>query len=175
MINYTIKNSRRTRTMRLAVYADGRVCVTKPNFLSANLAKRFVEQKIEWIKKRLDILKNSPLPRLAVKNREDYLMRREDARKLVSERLAHFNQFYNFTYQRVSIRDTRTRWGSCSRRGNLNFSYRLLDLTPENINYIIVHELCHLREFNHSPRFWLLVSQTIPDYRLRRRELRSLA
>jgi len=106
-------------------------------------------------------------------NKQDYLTRKEEARALIISRLEYFNQFYNFTYKRVSVRQQRTRWGSCSRQGNLNFNYRLLDLSPDISDYIIVHELCHLKEFNHSSRFWSLVAQIIPDYAARRAKLRQ--
>src|SRR6185369_1027600 len=98
---------------------------------------------------------------------------REAARVLVHAQLSHFNSFYNFSYGRVSIKDTKSRWGSCSKRGNLNFNYKILFLPPHLADYLIVHELCHLKEFNHSPRFWSLVGQTVPDHKAIRRELRQ--
>ncbi|NBS67881.1 M48 family peptidase [bacterium] len=67
----------------------------------------------------------------------------------------------------------RTRWGSCSKRGNLNFNYRILFLPPHLADYLIVHELCHLKEFNHSPRFWALVAQGCPNYHACKKELRA--
>ena len=97
---------------------------------------------------------------------------KEQARLLVHERLEHFNAHYNFPYHRVSIRNQKTRWGSCSSKGNLNFSYRILFLEPEAQDYLIVHELCHLKEFNHSQRFWDLVSQQSPNYKKYHLELR---
>ncbi|HPY99327.1 MAG TPA: M48 family metallopeptidase, partial [bacterium] len=106
--------------------------------------------------------------------REDYLRNKEKARALVVPRLDYFNQFYNFKFRRLSIRDQRSRWGSCSRNGGLNFNYRLVFLPPNLADYLIVHELCHLGEFNHSPAFWKLVARTIPDYENRRRLLRKL-
>lgn len=106
-------------------------------------------------------------------NRQDYLARKEEARSLVMERLEHFNRFYNLIYKRVSVRQQRTRWGSCSRKGNLNFNYRLLDLPAEIADYIIVHELCHLKEFNHSRNFWNLVAESLPDYAARRARLQQ--
>ena len=66
-------------------------------------------------------------------------------------------------YNRVAIRNQRGRWGSCTSRKNLNFNYRLLDLSPELRDYIIVHELCHLKELNHGKAFWDLVSKAIPQ------------
>jgi predicted metal-dependent hydrolase len=95
------------------------------------------------------------------------------ARALVEERLVHFNRHYGYVYHKVFIRNTRTRWGSCSSRGNLGFNYRIVRLSPPLVDYIVVHELCHLKEFNHSPRFWALVAECIPQWKLYRRELRK--
>ena len=99
---------------------------------------------------------------------------REQARVLVHARLAHFNSFYHFEYKKVFIKNTKSRWGSASSRKNLNFNYRIYLLPPELQDYLIVHELCHLREFNHSPAFWELVSQTIPHYKKVRAELKKI-
>lgn len=100
--------------------------------------------------------------------------RKKEARALVLERIAHFNQIYACTIQRISIRNQRSRWGSCSQKGNLNFNYRLLKLPRTLVDYVVVHELCHLREFNHSKRFWALVEETLPDFRTRRAALRKI-
>ncbi|MCX6795064.1 MAG: SprT family zinc-dependent metalloprotease [Candidatus Falkowbacteria bacterium] len=171
--SYIIKTVRRSRRLRLAVHHDGRVVITKPYFLSKAAAEAFLRSKTEWVKAKLEHFKNMPAPLVRPHNRQDYLKHKEEARALVISRLEYFNRFYNFKYQRISIRDQKTRWGSCSRTGNLNFSYRLLELTPAAADYIIVHELCHLREMNHSVRFWGLVSKTVPDYERLRRELRG--
>jgi len=105
--------------------------------------------------------------------RSKYLKHKELARALVKSRLEHFNQFHHFKYNRISIRNQRSRWGSCSKQGNLNFNYRIIFLPPLLADYLIVHELCHLKEFNHSRAFWHLVSQTIPRYLMARRELKK--
>lgn len=97
-----------------------------------------------------------------------YLEHREATRTLVHARLQFFNIHYNLEYKRVAIRNQRRCWGSCSALGNVNFSYRLLFLPSELCDYIIVHELCHLKELNHSQRFWDLVGETIPDYEARK-------
>ena len=105
--------------------------------------------------------------------RRNYLKHRESARVLVSQRVAHFSAIYQVSVGRISIRNQKTRWGSCSKKGNLNFNYKIA-LIPERLaNYIIVHELCHLKEFNHSSRFWNLVAETFPDYLELREELRN--
>ena len=103
-----------------------------------------------------------------------YLQNKASARQLVRQRLEYYNQFYGFKYNRVSIKNQRSRWGSCSRQGNLNFNYRLVNLPSELSDYIIVHELCHLQEMNHGPSFWNLVAQMVPDYLGRRHALRKI-
>lgn len=105
--------------------------------------------------------------------RKEYLKYKEVARALVHERLLHWNAQYQYSYGRVAIRDSKSRWGSCSRKRNLNFNYRLALLPQHLVDYVIVHELCHLEEFNHSRAFWILVAKTIPDWKKSRRELRA--
>ncbi len=102
-----------------------------------------------------------------------FLLHKTTALELVTSRLAHFNHTYNFTYHRITIRNQSSRWGSCSRKGNLSFNYRLALLPPELADYIIVHELCHLGEFNHSKKFWDLVEKAIPNWRILRNNLRE--
>lgn len=103
----------------------------------------------------------------------DYLKYKNQAATLVKNRLEYFNLIYNFKYNRIVIRNQKTRWGSCSRKGNLNFNYKIVLLPPKAADYIIVHELCHLGEFNHSRNFWNLVTQTVPDYKDIRRSLKK--
>ena len=92
---------------------------------------------------------------------------------LVKQKLEQFNQHYNFKWGRVSIKNAKTRWGSCSQKGNLNFNYKIVFLPPALVDYLIVHELCHLKEFNHSPAFWQLVAQTIHNYLRFRQKLKK--
>lgn len=90
---------------------------------------------------------------------------RAEARRYLTARAAELAQQHGFTYQRLTIKGQQTRWGSCSSRGNLNFNWRLMMAPPAAIDYVIIHELCHLREMNHSRRFWALVGRCCPDYR----------
>lgn len=107
-----------------------------------------------------------------IKRRRFTNEKREYARRFVENRLSFFNKIYKFEINRVAIKNTSTRWGSCSSKKNLNFHYKIIYLKPEQADYLIVHELCHLGELNHSKRFWLLVSKTIPDYKKINPELR---
>jgi len=112
------------------------------------------------------------LPR---RNRRAFLKYKEEARGLVRERLEIFCKFYGLKLPgRIAIRNTKSRWGSCSKKGNLNFNYRIIFLPPRLADYLIIHELCHLREFNHSPKFWNLVALALPDYKKLRKELKMV-
>lgn len=103
-----------------------------------------------------------------------YRLYKEAARALILARLQYFNQYYQLTYNRVAIRDQRRCWGSCSSKGNLNFSYKLLFLPPCLRDYVVVHELCHLRVLNHSQAFWDVMAEIMPDYKERALALRTL-
>jgi len=98
---------------------------------------------------------------------------KELAINLADNRIKYFNSFYNFKINKVRIKNQKSRWGSCSKKRNLNFNYKIIYLKPKLADYLIVHELCHLGELNHSRRFWALVKKTIPDYRKVNREMRS--
>ncbi len=104
-----------------------------------------------------------------------YEAHKERARILVHERLTYWNQFYGHTYNRVAIRNQRSRWGSCSTKGNLNFNYRLVFLPLELVDYVIVHELCHLKHFNHGSEFWVTVEEKIPNYEAHKKELHHIS
>jgi predicted metal-dependent hydrolase len=104
----------------------------------------------------------------------NYKKYKEHSLYLIHQKIIHFNTHYNFKINKVFIKNQKTRWGSCSTKGNLNFNYKVA-LIPEHLtDYVVVHEICHLGQFNHSPKFWALVAQTIPDYKKRRRELKKL-
>lgn len=98
---------------------------------------------------------------------------RREARAIFASRLVACNAVYGYSYARVSIKEQKSRWGSCSRRGNLNFNWRLLLAPLPVLDYVVVHELCHLKELNHSERFWRLVARGCPDYQTYRRWLRD--
>ena len=92
---------------------------------------------------------------------------------VIPERVRHFAPIIGVTYGRITIRHQKTRWGSCSSSGNLNFNCMLMNTTPELIDYVVVHELCHRKQMNHSPLFWAEVEKVLPNYRDLRKELRQ--
>jgi predicted metal-dependent hydrolase len=101
------------------------------------------------------------------------IKKRELARHMVWQKINYFNRFYNFKINRIAIKNQSRRWGSCSSKGNLNFNYKIIYLRPALADYLIVHELCHLGQLNHSKNFWALVKQTLPDYAKAKKELRE--
>lgn len=108
-----------------------------------------------------------------MRSKKHYLQNKIAARKIILGTLDFFTKLYGVKYRRVAIRNQRTRWGSCSKSGNLNFNYKVAYLPKDQRDYVIVHEICHLTEFNHSKRFWAEVERTIPNYREIRKKVRS--
>ncbi|HYE08847.1 MAG TPA: M48 family metallopeptidase [Patescibacteria group bacterium] len=86
------------------------------------------------------------------------------AEELIKKRTAEYSNLIGVNYNTIRIKDTKTRWGSCSSKGNLNFNFRILMAPEQVMDYIIVHELCHLRYMNHGKDFWNTVAQYMPDY-----------
>ncbi|MFZ2975246.1 MAG: SprT family zinc-dependent metalloprotease [Candidatus Moraniibacteriota bacterium] len=172
-IPYTFRKSRRSRCMRLTIRNDATLTVSVPWRLSEETAMRFVREKADWILGKIKHFQNrkSSLPPVT---RKDYLKYKKLAREIAQKKLKYFNEFYGFSYNRVSIRNQKTRWGSCSKAGNLNFSYRIIYLSEKLCDYIIVHELCHLGEFNHSKDFWALVVKMAPEYKKIRKEIKNI-
>jgi predicted metal-dependent hydrolase len=173
VVEYELKVSTRTRSIRLVVDPEKGLVVTIPKRASKAATERFILQKSEWILKNLERFEKMPYVRVKAHTKKEIEEYKEQARALAAARLAHFNTFYHFNYNRISIRNQKTRWGSCSRKGNLNFNYKIALLPAHLADYIIVHELCHLAQMNHSSKFWALVVKTIPDYAARRKALRN--
>lgn len=130
---------------------------------------------IRWVKRRVKrkrVARNS-----GIKNRKDYLLKKEQARNIVLAKLTFWKSFYkesfgvDFVWNRVAIKNSKTRWGSCSSKKNLNFSYKIFDIPTESQDYLVVHELCHLVHMNHSKTFWELVERGVPDFEKQRKYL----
>ncbi|PJC36843.1 hypothetical protein CO046_03585 [Candidatus Peregrinibacteria bacterium CG_4_9_14_0_2_um_filter_53_11] len=172
---FTLKVSSRARRLRLIVKETGEVIVTCPRWISRRRATQFVVQHESWIAVQQEKARRREGPRYSLSggSLEEYQENKERARTIVTGLIAEFNAHYTFSYGTVRIKNTSSRWGSCSAKGNLNFNYRIAFLPRHLAEYIVVHELCHLKELNHSKRFWECVAETIPHYDLCRAELRK--
>jgi hypothetical protein len=172
-IPYTLKRHPRSRGVRMTVSRESALTVTAPRWVPNYFIEKAVKEKEEWLLKTFAHF--SRMPKILSFGAEKVLYKKhkEEARELVFRRIEHFNRFYGFSWNKISIRNQKTRWGSCSKKKNLNFHFKLV-LVPEALaDYVVVHELCHLKEFNHSKKFWELVALSIPDHQARRKELRK--
>lgn len=176
-VAYTFRVSKRARGVRLSVACGGVFTVTAPPWMRTSRIEAFILKKSAWVLDKIRYFSRFPrvTPVRRVNRRKHFAEHKEGARALVEKRLAHFNQRYGFAWKKVAIRNQRSRWGSCSRNQNLNFNYKLALLPPHLADYIIVHELCHLGELNHSPKFWALVARAIPEHKKLRKELRGMS
>jgi len=173
IIEYTLNCSKRARNIGISIDCEAGVIATKPWFISIKTLEQFILQKQSWIFKHLNKFSKldfKPFPKI---NKREYKKYKVEIKKDVVNILEKYNQVYNFTYRKVFIKNQRTRWGSCSIRKNLNLNYRIKFLPQPLKEYIVVHELCHLKEFNHSKRFWNLVKETVPEYKNIRKELKK--
>ncbi len=171
-IAYTLRKSRRARRMRLSVHRDGSVAVTMPYGLGENIAEIFIAEKADWLIKKLAFFKRFEGGPAARYDHKDYLEHKESARTLILQKADDLAKRHGYCYNRINIKNQKTRWGSCSRKRNLNFNYKIIFLPERVQDYIIAHELCHLKEMNHSKKFWSLVALIIPDYLEIRKELK---
>lgn len=178
-MNITIKQSNKARNLRITINRNAEVCVVIPKGLHMSIVEDFLAKKADWIQSKIDFFQKKkessppPPPLPTGFSRTDYHSCVARARKLVKDRLAELNSVYQFDFERVSIKQQSTLWGSCSAKKNLNFNYKIVLLPPHLADYIIVHELCHLKELNHGKKFWQLVEQVCPNHRAMRRELRQ--
>ena len=164
-INYLLKRIRRIKYMRLAVRADATIVITAPKIYPLFLIQSYIQQEWEWIKTAVAKQKSCHGILSLAHNPREIAHYKKETQKLLQVRLKHFNEYYSLTWCRIAIRNQSSRWGSCSSKKNLNFNYRLCLLAPDLADCIIVHELCHLAEMNHSRRFWTLVARAVSDYK----------
>lgn len=174
MMEYQVIRSAR-KTIQIEIRPDGRVLVRAPQHLSDAEIRKFVESKASWIAEHAAKARES-----AVRRESAGQLSMEDIRKLADEaskdipaRVRRYAPIIGVTYERITIRNQKSKWGSCSSRGNLNFNCLLMLAPPEVRDYVVVHELCHLIELNHSKRFWALVAKVLPDYKKQEEWLRT--
>lgn len=166
------------KTISVQVTEKGEIIVRAPKDCGMTAIEQFLYQKQLWIlqKQQEAAYMQEQLDRQREEqpewNEEDYRKARELARQVFNQKVKLFAGLMKVDYGRITIRDQKTRWGSCSAGGNLNFNWRLILAPEEVLDYVVVHELAHRREMNHSIRFWALVEEVLPDYRKQRAWLR---
>lgn len=161
------------RTIAVEVKSDLRVIVRAPLKMTDKDIHRFLAQKSAWIEKHLEIAKERQDERLTSFNDAEIKELAEAAKQDLPQRVERFAAIMGVTVGRIAIRKQKTRWGSCSAKGNLNFNCLLMLCHPDVRDYVVVHELCHRLELNHSPRFWALVEQILPNYKKQREWLKN--
>lgn len=168
---YTVRRSTRARNLRMTMEYDGSLVVTSPNAWFDPFVERFLRKHASWILRHTRRMKKLEGKTVIKFSKKEYAANKKKVLAIVQDRIKFFNAFYKFRHGRISIRNQTSLWGSCTRQGNLQFNYKLIYLPPKTIDYLIVHELCHLKEHNHSWRFWALVGKMIPDYKTIRKTL----
>lgn len=172
----TLIRSRR-KSLAIEITPELQVVVRAPAQMPVREINAFVQEKDDWIRAHLQRMAEKK--RLREQCREQALSKEElqelaaQAMKLIPQKVRYYAQIIGVTYGRITIRNQRTRWGSCSGKGNLNFNCLLLLMPEEVLDYVVVHELCHRKEMNHSARFWEEVEKILPDYRQRRKWLKD--
>ena len=173
-MNIEIRRSNR-KTMSLEVTHDAKVIVRAPYYIPQAEIERFVLDKAAWIEKSIAKVKKRKAERAAGPQllEEDIARLTALAKDVIPVKVAYYAEIIGVTYGRITIRHQKSRWGSCSGKGNLNFNC-LLMLAPEAVqDYVVVHELCHRKEMNHSDKFWREVEKILPDYRAQRKWLKE--
>lgn len=167
MMDVLIIRSRR-KTLAIEITPRGEVIVRAPNRMAKRDIQAFVESRQDWIHAHL-----SRIPKTVPLTEEEHKALIRAAKEILPQRAAILAEQIGVNHGRITIRSQHTRWGSCSSSGNLSFNC-LLMLAPEEVqDYVIVHELCHRKEMNHSPRFWAEVEKILPDYRRQRQWLKE--
>lgn len=154
------------KTISLQITEELKIILRTPQNMTDKEAENFIVSKSDWIEKHFEFAKNrfddiNAQPKLSY---EEIRRLADDALKFIPKRVKYFSEIIGVSYGRITIRNQVSRWGSCSSTGNLNFNCLLMLTPPEVIDYVVVHELCHRKEMNHSKAFWNEVKSVLPDY-----------
>ena len=170
-----IKSNR--RTVSIIVKPGGEIILRAPKRMPNPMILSFVNEKESWIVKTY--LKQSQIRQAPAKEEKSHQTLalekryRDAAKDYIPKRVEYYHQFTGGRYTKITIRDQKTRWGSCSSNGTLSFSFRLMMAPPRVLDYVVVHELCHLTHMNHSKEFWNMVQTILPDYKEHRKWLKE--
>ena len=165
------------KTVAIQVNSNLSVTVRAPRSVSEKDIEEILKKKEAWISKHIEKIKETkerfeaePTEKLTC---EKVIALADEALKVIPERVEYFAKVIGVTYGKITVRNQKTRWGSCSSKGNLNFNCLLMLAPPEVLDYVVVHELCHRKQMNHSKAFWLEVEKVLPNYKEVRRWLKE--
>ena len=170
-ISYQWIRSRR-KTIAIQIDRNGQVILRTPYGITKRQAEKFLDEKKDWILKNIRQVENRKTDQIMISEEQ----RREGierAKRIFPERTAYFALRMGVDYGRITIREQKTRWGSCSSKGNLNFNYQLYYMPQELMDYVVVHELAHRKYMNHSKEFWAEVKKYCPEYKERKNVLKK--
>lgn len=170
-----IKSNR--RSIGITVKPGGDIIIRAPRLMSNASIMSSIHEKESWIvKSYLKQQHIQPLETSVEKSSQTLALEkryRDAAKDYIPKRVEYFHSFTGGNYSKITIRDQKTRWGSCSANGTLSFSFRLMMAPPRVLDYVVVHELCHLTHMNHSKDFWNMVESILPDYKEHRKWLKE--
>jgi predicted metal-dependent hydrolase len=169
-MEYELIRSER-RTLSLQIKRDGKILVRAPLKASKKAIDEFVSKHENWIKSKLEIVKNRHVVEDFSENEIKEL--KNKLKEIITPILEKYSKIMGVEYTKVSINSAKGRFGSCSSKKTLNFSYRLVLYPYEAIEYVCVHELAHIKEMNHSRKFWQIVASILPDYKKRKELLKK--
>ena len=172
MIDYQLIRSKR-KTIAIKITREGIVEVRAPLFSTDYQIKKFVEDHAEWINEKLAETNSDNRISSMEFTPAQIRVYKERAKGIISRRVQHYAQLMGVNYGRITIKDQKSRWGSCSEKSNLNFSWRLILMPIEVMDYVVVHELAHLKQMNHSQAFWEEVEKILPNYKEQRKWLKE--
>ena len=163
------------KTVAIQIKKDGTICVRAPYAMKNIEIKKLLKEKETWILRNLKKIEKTQLQCETTEKllREELQQLADLALKVIPDKVRQYAEMMQLSYGRITIRNQKTRWGSCSAKGNLNFNCLLMLVPDEVVDYVVVHELCHLLEMNHSEAFWQQVERIIPDYKIQRDWLKA--
>lgn len=162
------------KTVAICVRPDGSVVVRAPRRARSSEVEAIVKSREEWIRKSREKFAHiREGKKIIALTPAEIAEAKAQMKTRLNERCACFAAGMGVDYRSIKVNSAAARWGSCTSQGNLNFTYRLFFVPPELVDYVVVHELAHRREMNHSSRFWNVVASVLPDYRERRAALRE--
>ncbi len=171
-IDQLIRSKRRTICIEIA--SDARLIVRAPNRLPIDRIQSFVNAKSGWIKKKLiQRLKSLQSEKPIALTEEEVSLHRNSAHEKIQSRLDHYSFLTNTPYNQFRLSNAKKRWGVCNSKGHININWRLVMAPEPVLDYVVIHELMHVKELNHSKRFWERVAGVQPEYKIHRKWLKE--